>query len=141
MSNIDQELEPSESYVASPRTFKGLEVQPYSLGRKMLLAMITREGDPNSFFLFSLLYVLTHPREEVQRDAADKNALREKILSWLDSLDFAPAKGDRFLTDGKANPDFVSSEDEQALDFATKILQEAAKEKVDPIASGGAGNG
>lgn len=141
MSNIDEQADPTESYVAPPRTFHGMELKPYSLGNKMLLAMITREGDPNSFFLLSLLYVLTQDRSRVQKESANKDQVRENVLAWLDTLNLAPQKGDRLLQDGKTpNPDYVPSEQEKAEDLAIEILQEASKEKVDPIttASGNA---
>lgn len=143
MSNIDQEADPSESYAAPPRTFSGHDLKPYSLGNKMLLAMITRDGDPDSFFLFAVLYVLTQPRAEVQRDAADKEALREKILSWMDGLSLEPSQGEPFLDLERTqrNPDYVPGGQEKAEALAIQILTEANKEKVAPIPSGAAGNG
>lgn len=141
MTNIDEQSDPSESYVAPPRSFHGMPLAPYSLGNKMLLAMITREGDPNSFFLFALLYVLTQPRSEVQRAAVNKDQIRENVLTWLDSLKLAPGKGEPRLPDGSPNPDYIPGEDEKAQDLAIEILQEANKEKVDPIATAQAGNG
>lgn len=140
MNNIDEQADPTESYVAPARTFHGMELKPYSLGNKMLLAMITREGDPNSFFLLSLLYVLTQDRSRVQKESANKDQVRENVLEWLDTLELAPQKGDRLLKDGASNPNYVPSEQEKAEDLAIEILQEASKEKVDPIttASGNA---
>ena len=120
--NIDEQSDPSESYVAPPRVFRGMELKPYSLGNKMLLAMITREGDPNSFFLFSLLYVLTQSRAVVQKAAANKDQIREDVLAWLDVLEMSDA------------------DQSAAQDLAIEILQEANKEKVDPIASASSGN-
>jgi hypothetical protein len=122
MSNIDEQADPSESYVAAARSFHGMELKPYSLGNKMLLAMITRDGDPNSFFLFAVLYVLTQPRSVVQRAAANKDQVREDVLAWLDGLSLS------------------TDEQGKAQDLAIEILQEANKEKVDPIATAAAGN-
>lgn len=120
--NIDEQADPSESYVAPPRVFRGMELKPYSLGNKMLLAMITREGDPNSFFLFALLYVLTQSRGQVQKEASNKDAVRENVLAWLDGLNLSDADQSR------------------SQDLAIEILQEANKEKVDPIVSASSGN-
>jgi hypothetical protein len=140
MSNIDEQADPSESYVAPPKSFRGMPIQPYSLGNKMLLAMITREGDPNSFFLFALLYVLTQPRAEVQRQAANKDQIRENVLMWLDSLNLSKDVGIPVTADGSPNPDYIKGEETQAQDLAIEILQEANKNKVDPIATAQAGN-
>lgn len=145
MSNIDEQSDPSESYVAPPRIFQGKELKPYSLGNKMLLAMITREGDPNSFFLFSLLYVLTESREKVQKDCADKDGVRGKILEWMDGLQLKPGRGMSPLECKEKglppDPNYRQGEEADAQDLAIAILQEANKEKVDPIAAAASGNG
>lgn len=147
MSNIDEQLEPGESYAAAPRLFRGEEIKPYSDGNKMLLAMITQPGDPDSFFLFSLLYVLTNPRSDVQRITRNKDSAREAVLEWMDDLKLEPGQGEKFLRNDKGEPDmdkinpaYVSSGQEKAEAMAVEILQEANKGKVDPIASAASGN-
>lgn len=140
MPNIDQEADPAESYVAPPRIFNGKELQSYSDGNKMLLAMITRDGDPDGFFLFALLYVLSEPRAEVQKATANKDQARLDVLKWLDDLRLSHAAEPGFMEDGSPNPLYVPGEFEEAQALALTIMRESNKNKVDPVASAAGGN-
>lgn len=121
--NIEEQSDFTQSYVAAPREFQGKPLSSYSLGARGLISSLGRGEDSGLLIYFIILYVLSHPREEVQKFTWNIDEGRTSILNWMDALN-------------------LSKEDEEkAIALAKEIVKEANKEKVDPIVTSSSGNG
>lgn len=118
MSDIlNEELD--SAFVAPVRQFKGEELAPYTEGSRLLMMQIRGESDSPMFFVWSFVYLhleLKKNRKEAVRLAWDKNAFREKILDWADTMNEA----DR----------------EKATALVGAILEEAGKGQVESLSVG-----
>lgn len=118
MSDIlNEELD--SAFVAPTRQFKGEELAPYTEGSRLLMMQIRGESDSPMFFVWSFVYLhleLKKNRKEAVKLAWDKNAFREKILDWADTMNEA----DR----------------EKATALVGAILEEAGKGQVESLSVG-----
>ena len=118
MSDIlNEELD--SAFVAPARQFKGEELAPYTEGSRLLMMQIRGESDSPMFFVWSFVYLhleLKKNRKEAVKLAWDKNAFREKILDWADTMNEA----DR----------------EKATALVGAILEEAGKGQVESLSVG-----
>lgn len=118
MSDIlNEELD--SAFVAPSRQFKGEELAPYTEGSRLLMMQIRGESDSPMFFVWSFVYLhleLKRNRKEAVKLAWDKNAFRERILDWADTMNEA----DR----------------EKATALVGAILEEAGKGQVESLSVG-----
>lgn len=118
MSDIlNEELD--SAFVSPARQFKGEELAPYTEGSRLLMMQIRGESDSPMFFVWSFVYLhleLKKNRKEAVKLAWDKNAFRERILDWADTMNEA----DR----------------EKATALVGAILEEAGKGQVESLSVG-----
>ena len=118
MSDIlNEELD--SAFVSPARQFKGEELAPYTEGSRLLMMQIRGESDSPMFFVWSFVYLhleLKKNRKEAVKFAWDKNAFRERILDWADTMNEA----DR----------------EKATALVGAILEEAGKGQVESLSVG-----
>lgn len=118
MSDIlNEELD--SAFVAPARQFKGEELAPYTEGSRLLMMQIRAESDSPMFFVWSFVYLhleLKKNRKEAVKLAWDKDAFRERILDWADTM----TEADR----------------EKATALVGSILEEAGRGQVESLSVG-----
>lgn len=84
----DQALNESlnNSFVSSEKQFKGIKLNKFTLGLRVILNQIREEGDSTEFFVWSTLFCLITPRNQLIKLAWDKTKFREAVIDWSDSL-------------------------------------------------------
>jgi len=114
---LNEELD--SAFIAPSRQFKGEELAPYTEGSRLLMMQIRGESDAPMFFVWAFVYLhieLKKNRKEVVKLAWDKNAFRERILDWADTM----SEADR----------------EKATMLVGSILEEAGKGQVESLLVG-----
>ena len=107
------------SFVAPERQFKGEALAPYTEGSRLLMIQARSDEDSTPFFVWSFVFLhiqLKKNRKEAVKLAWDKNAFRERILDWADTMNEA----DR----------------EKATALVGAILEEAGKGQVESLSVG-----
>lgn len=85
------ELDPSVAgYVRPAFEFRGVTLQPYTAGRKILFhqASLNENGDRNSrgWASIALLFLLTLPVAEARKLAFNRSEYRNRALDWFDGF-------------------------------------------------------
>lgn len=118
MDDIDLQASPEMAMVHPGYTWHGLQLPLYNMSSKLLLQRITIDGDRYGFIAFCVVYILSHPKEEMRKLANNRDAFRNAVYDWADSLK---------LTD---------SEEGELIDLVDKILNDSKAGKAQIVDMG-----
>ncbi len=85
--NLIEELD--NSFVSPDRFFKDEKLAPYTEGSRLLMLQVRDEADSAIYFVWSfiLLHILlAKDRKAAIKLAWDRDAFREKLLAWTESM-------------------------------------------------------
>jgi len=112
-----QELD--DAFIAPDRYFKNEKLAPYTEGSRLLILQTRDEADSPIFFVYSFIYIhiaLAKNRKAAIKLAWDKDAFRERVLEWSESI--------------------TDCDRDEANLLVTSILDGANKARVNVIPSG-----